>query len=377
VVAPYATVIEGPKQPTELCLGGVASSLPPQCGGPRLKNFDWDEHRGEFEEASGVRWGEFAVTGRFDGTTFTATKVTKPARPDPQSDSTEFRTPCPEPPGGWRVLDPAKTTEDTMSATFEAASRLPGYADSWIDSSRDTGLTMDESSVQDPRKATINVRVTRDVAGAERILRRHWGGALCVTKAEHTDKELRAVQDRLTKLPGMLSVGATLGAVEVEVVYDDGTFQRWADATFGPGLVRISSVLVPVSAGASPDETVSGGLSRGELVRARELVADELRQVRGTFLGATAFASEPDVDSRCPRGRVVTVRVVWKADAAFTHSSLPGGPPDGPQKAALTSFVPGTGKVCEAGAMYRDVGPAPGETLVAGTRVTPLVPASG
>ncbi|MBO9520793.1 MAG: hypothetical protein J7518_04570 [Nocardioidaceae bacterium] len=246
VVAAWATVIEGPEQATELCLGGVATSLPPQCGGPRLRGFAWEDHRGHFEEASGVRWGEFAVTGRFDGTTFTATKV-GPARQESVTDEPDFTTPCPEPPGGWRVLDPATTTDESMSATFEAAAKLPGYADSWIDSSRDAGLDQGEEAVQDPRKATVNVRVTRDVAGAERALRKTWGGALCVTRAEHTDRELRRIQDEVVDLPGFLSGGASMGRVEVGVVFDDGTLQRWADARYGAGLVRISSVLAPAS----------------------------------------------------------------------------------------------------------------------------------
>lgn len=50
----------------ELCLGGVMESLPPQCGGPVIVGWDWAEHTDAFEEASGVRWGEFLVTGTYD-----------------------------------------------------------------------------------------------------------------------------------------------------------------------------------------------------------------------------------------------------------------------------------------------------------------------
>ena len=53
----------------EMCLGGVAESYPPQCGGPALADFAWGDVGSE--EASGVRWGQYALTGTYDGTTFT------------------------------------------------------------------------------------------------------------------------------------------------------------------------------------------------------------------------------------------------------------------------------------------------------------------
>lgn len=50
----------------ELCLGGVAESFPPQCDGPPIDGWDWDAFTG-WTDASGVRWGEYAVQGTFDG----------------------------------------------------------------------------------------------------------------------------------------------------------------------------------------------------------------------------------------------------------------------------------------------------------------------
>jgi hypothetical protein len=235
----------------ELCLGGVAESYPPQCGGPRLVGWDWRDHRGDFDEANGVRWGAFVVTGTFDGSAFTPAKVVALAdftgsldRPEP-----DFSTPCPEPPGGWRVLDPAKTTDASMQTTFERAGRLPGYADSWMDQSRNPASGQDggDEQMNDPAYVTINVRVTEDVEGAESELRKTWGGALCVTKALHTDRELRRIQDTLTDLPGMLTASSGFDRVDVDVIHDDGSLQAWADATYGPGLVRISSALAPAS----------------------------------------------------------------------------------------------------------------------------------
>ncbi|MBZ5737582.1 hypothetical protein [Nocardioides mangrovi] len=54
-----------------LCVGVVATSLPPQCDGPALAGWSWREHRGGFESRAGVRFGSFALTGTYDGDTFT------------------------------------------------------------------------------------------------------------------------------------------------------------------------------------------------------------------------------------------------------------------------------------------------------------------
>ncbi len=59
----------------ELCLGPVAESYPPQCGGPEITNWDWKKQDGMFEQQGDVRWGTFAVTGTFDGTAFTLTEA--------------------------------------------------------------------------------------------------------------------------------------------------------------------------------------------------------------------------------------------------------------------------------------------------------------
>ena len=69
--ANLATVMDTGQGPVELCLGPVAESYPPQCGGPSIPNWDWDTYGGGgFEEESGVRWGLYSLTGTWDGTEF-------------------------------------------------------------------------------------------------------------------------------------------------------------------------------------------------------------------------------------------------------------------------------------------------------------------
>lgn len=240
----------------ELCLGGVAESLPPQCGGPSIIGWDWADHEGDFEEASGVRWGDFAVTGTFDGTSITPTEVVpfeEFEAPDwlEDEEDVERGTPCPEPEDGWKVIDPALTNDETMEATFRTAEQLDDYADSWVDQSINPvygeELTMDVvDKMNDPTLLIVNVRVTGDPAVADALLREGWGGSLCVSTAMRTQAELMAIQDEVNELPGMSYSAPGDDVVELGVTYDDGSIQAWADATYGEGVVVVTSALVDV-----------------------------------------------------------------------------------------------------------------------------------
>lgn len=234
----------------EFCLGGVAESYPPQCGGPPVEGFAWAEQNGMFEQQGETRWGSFALTGTFDGTTFT---VTRPAVPGAlydtiadEPDEDPLATPCPEPEGGWAVTDPARTDRASMEAVFANASRRDDYAGAWMDQSPNpTDPESDPEGMNDPALTIVNVAVTGDPEAAEADLREVWGGMLCVSRAEHTEAELRAIQRELGSLPGLLSSGTGRDRVRVEVVFDDGTLQEWADRTYGDGVVVVSSALSP------------------------------------------------------------------------------------------------------------------------------------
>jgi hypothetical protein len=220
------TVIDAGDGP-ELCLGAVAESYPPQCGGPALADFDWADVGSE--EASGVRWGSYALTGTFDGSTFTVTDAIPAALYDTMAAPEEepLAAACDDP----TTTDTAKATPEDLDATLAAASALPTYASAWL-----TGNT-------------INVAVTEDAEGAEAELRRTWGGMLCVTTVERTDADLNEVNQELQAALGdqLLTSGSTSpDSLDAHVVHDDGSIQEWADATYGDGLVRISSALVPV-----------------------------------------------------------------------------------------------------------------------------------
>jgi hypothetical protein len=251
-----ATVIDEGDGP-QACMGGVAGSYPPQCQGVPLAGWSWDGVPGDYEEASGVRWGTFVVTGTFDGTTLTVTDVAGPEAADPQPPHPDFGSPCPVPESGWQVIDRELTTERTLTQTINAAERRDDFAAAWVDQSinpvypqveaGEMGIDI-ETRMNDPEFTIINIQVTGDVAAAEAEARQTWGGSLCVSKGRSSQRERQRIQEELNTLPGMVSSsgGGVEGVVELEVVYDDGSLQKWADATYGEGLVEVTSALRPV-----------------------------------------------------------------------------------------------------------------------------------
>jgi hypothetical protein len=57
----------------ELCLGAVAESYPPQCGGMPITNWSWDDVEGS-ETSGDITWGSYAVQGSYDGEAFTVSQ---------------------------------------------------------------------------------------------------------------------------------------------------------------------------------------------------------------------------------------------------------------------------------------------------------------
>lgn len=245
-------VLEDASHGPQLCLGAVATSLPPQCGGPDIPNWDWDTVEGHTSRASAT-YGSYVVAGNYDQPANVFTLTRPPVSTDRYAGPSlgyetfdpDLRTPCPEPDGGWRVLDPATTTDDALQRTAARAARMPGYAGLWVDQSHSSN-----PEANDPNQLVLNVAFTGDPAhlqAREVELRATWGGALCVSQAAHTEAELTSIQHALTGQPGLLisAADATGGGVQVTVIYDDGTWQRELDRTYGRGVVTVTSALRP------------------------------------------------------------------------------------------------------------------------------------
>ena len=56
--------------------------------------------------------------------------------------------------------------------------------------------------MNDPRQEIVNLQVTGDPSDGGAEFRTVWGGSLCVTQVGTTEKEVSAVQQETTDLPG-------------------------------------------------------------------------------------------------------------------------------------------------------------------------------
>jgi len=207
-----------------------------------VAGWSWTDLEGDYEDSDGVRWGSFLLTGAFAGTTFTPSEV-RPATAYQQQELESFDIPCPEPDGGWRVVDPARVTDERYSELSNVAEGLPGFAliaVSDVDGS--PGPT-------DPFETVVTVYVAGDPTAAEEVFRRAWGGMLCVAQVDHSHAELTQIQEELLGLPGLIEVGSgnPNNQVELTVFHDDGTYQRWADEKYGKGFVVVRTILQPTT----------------------------------------------------------------------------------------------------------------------------------
>ncbi|CAN5378329.1 hypothetical protein BH09ACT12_BH09ACT12_36730 [soil metagenome] len=107
----------------ELCLGAIAESYPPQCGGPAIPNWDWDAQDGTYDQQDDVRWGTYAVTGTWDGTSFTVTDALTGALYDPMMPEPAT---LPEP-------DVAYSADELEGISEGLRDELPGYQGSYAD----------------------------------------------------------------------------------------------------------------------------------------------------------------------------------------------------------------------------------------------------
>ena len=222
-----------------MCSSGISDLVgPPTCDAYTVTGWDWARVP-DSEVQDGVRWGSYRVVGTFDGSTFAVEEAT---RPDPEPDEWDFEIPCPTPEGGWQVADPDRTTQDAMLGIGRLEEEVPGFA--MVAVSTSSG----EPGPRDPLDTVVSLYVAGDPAAAETIVRRSWGGMLCVTEVEHSHAELARIQKQLLDVPGTSEVGSgnADNQVEVTVFHDDGSIQRWADQEYGEGVVVVESILQPV-----------------------------------------------------------------------------------------------------------------------------------
>jgi hypothetical protein len=240
------TVLEAKDRGPELCLGGVLTSLPPQCGGVPLLGWDWRSVDGE-ESAGGTTWGSYHVVGRYDGETLTVTDV-GPFEEASDSFGThpDFSTLCPAPTGGWAAF--GEVTQEEGRPVYAYARRQPDYVTAW-----NTHLRPAEAEFG---PVVVNVVFTGEAERHEAEIREFWDGPLCVAeRAGRTARELAQIRKEAeASLPGLglemlwSSEAGVDSVVEIGVVVDvDGKGQAAFDARYGPGVVRLFPALRSVS----------------------------------------------------------------------------------------------------------------------------------
>lgn len=256
LLAGNSTVLDDGNGP-QLCLGGVAESYPPQCGGIPLAGWDWAAVEGE-ESAAGTTWGDFRVVGTYDGDVLTVSEV-GPFDPGAVADGGErdFTTLCPVPAGGWVAGDPGRASDRAFTAGATVAQALPSYVALWVDYAGDfTPEELEQKLMEgDTVLQIMNVVVTEDVAGAEAAIREDWGGPLCVVEREgHSQSELVAIREEAERFIEELGLERTWSseglvgtATEVGVVIDPaGAGQAALDERYGSGMVTLYPALSPV-----------------------------------------------------------------------------------------------------------------------------------
>ncbi|HEY4332325.1 MAG TPA: hypothetical protein VGM78_07140 [Ilumatobacteraceae bacterium] len=258
------TIIESAPNEAELCIGGIKESAPPQCGGPRIINWDWTAAPG-VQSLAGVRWiDRVLLTGTFDGTIFTETY---PPRAPTAADDARFEVgfaprnaPCAAPAGGWEAAAaqfPSDVApEDAAAAVAAYAATQPDYGGGWVDRSLNTSTAGQDAN--DPRHEILVEQFTGDLPAHETALRALWPGALCVTLVSHTAADLDAIRTRIEadatrptdgSLPTVLDVAVDVAneAIDVGVVIATPAVQSELEARYGVdlGLLVLRPSLLP------------------------------------------------------------------------------------------------------------------------------------
>ncbi|MCP2353683.1 hypothetical protein HD597_000703 [Nonomuraea thailandensis] len=247
------SVLENPDHGPQLC-AAMAESLPPQCGGPDIVGWDWSKV--QHESVEGTKWGHYRVVGTWDGSRLTLTESPGAVQGTPKE--RRFDSPCPVPEGGWRPVDPAKTTQEALEATQRRLENEAAVGGVWLDQSYLDSIPGYDGSkpewaekyANDPAKLVLNVKFTGDMTGREAWIRESWGGALCVSRAQRSQEALRQIQesigDDLSQPFTSTSVDIMKEQVVAGVWVADEELQQRLEDKYGEGVVLLQAALKPV-----------------------------------------------------------------------------------------------------------------------------------
>lgn len=248
----FGTVVQGTDRAL-LCLGDIAMASfcvtrPNPTQSMPITNWDWDLVEGE-ERDSEVTWGQYHLTGTYDGEVFTVLEARPPRPSDDSDDSLDI--PCETPDGGRVVTDPERTTDDALHA---AGGYVDGQSDSagyWIVYLHQP---VGESLGFPANPFVLTAAFTGDIERHRQSLLDVWGGPLCLVEHRHTNSDLAQIRDELP-VPGTEGLGMKVlwsstdnryNRVLLGVVVFDEEAQAELDDRFGLGAVHQVPALVPV-----------------------------------------------------------------------------------------------------------------------------------
>jgi hypothetical protein len=243
-----AFVLEGKAGSPMLCLGAIATSLPPQCGDVPITNWNWDGVDGE-QRAAGSTWGDYHVVGTFDGTSFTVVDVGPPGKSS--NGESDIEIPCQAPAGGWVASDPGRMSYDDLQAAMRLAEAEPDSSGFWIKHTREPNA----GGFETYDDVVVNAAFTGDLERHRSDLSQVWGGPLCVVGYERSYTELHRirteVEDGIEKEFGLHMLFSDIDIVhnkiEIGVIVADAETKATIDAHYGEGTVQLVPALRPVT----------------------------------------------------------------------------------------------------------------------------------
>jgi hypothetical protein len=252
------TVLEDPEHGPQMCLGMLLDSYPPQCSGPDLVGFDWEQVPWR-ESANGTTWASGVhVVGTWDGERLTLTEAPREASigEEPAPPERDLTAPCDPPAGGWAVRDPGRISMADQQAAADYANAQPGLAASWVDQSVNPAypgpgpMSSDVAmKLNDPSLMVLVFAFTDDVDRHRAELEQRWGGMLCVTTGEVPRTELMALQQRISADRDIRMLSSSLdevhGRIDLTVVLADDTTRALVQERYGE-LVDVTGALRPV-----------------------------------------------------------------------------------------------------------------------------------
>jgi hypothetical protein len=234
----------------ELCIyavAGAATRDSSDCAGPAITNWDWNQAP-DPQRASGTTSGQYRLVGTYDGKAFTLTQP--PVAGHEQRPTVKDEpAPCPTPSGGWHSTNPNRHGLTDFQALQGATQRAPDIAGMWMSSTAGSGPPDDFQH----NRVTV-VAYTGNLEAHRAELAALWGGPVCVVERAHSYAQLQATTTLINEQEKQLGLQVladgpdeVANVVRLQVVAATDATQQAIDRRFGAGLVKVSSLMKPIS----------------------------------------------------------------------------------------------------------------------------------